>query len=188
MNTPAHAIVNLALLGGGKGRDFAPWILAGAVIPDAPMFLFFVWQHFVEGAPQALIWGDLYFRAEWQAFFDWFNSIPLAVAGALVAYRLGHRGWLVLFASVALHAVLDLPLHHEDAHRHFYPLSDWQFRSPVSYWNPARLGIVGAGFEVGAVAVGSVLLWRRHPGKRVRMTLVGLSALYVVGYVGFYLR
>ncbi|MFT5443587.1 MAG: hypothetical protein ACI8W3_002637, partial [Myxococcota bacterium] len=33
-----------------------------------------------------------------------------------------------------MHVALDLSLHNADAHRHFLPLSHWQFEGPVSYW------------------------------------------------------
>jgi len=34
--------------------------------------------------------------------------------------------------------VLDFPFHAEDAHKHFWPLSDWRFHSPFSYWDNRR--------------------------------------------------
>jgi len=37
---------------------------------------------------------------------------------------------------MALHALFDFPLHHDDGHRHFWPFSEFRFDSPVSYWDP----------------------------------------------------
>jgi hypothetical protein len=186
MNTPAHAIINLALLGRGDAERSRGWILAGAVLPDVPMFGFYLWQRLVVGEPESRIWGALYFEPDWQTFFDWFNSIPLAGLGCLVAWRLGHHGLAWLFASVALHCAIDLPLHHDDAHRHFLPVSGWRFESPVSYWDPAHLGSIGALFEAMGVVTGSAVLFRRTSSRRWRVFLVGLALVYLAGYVALY--
>jgi hypothetical protein len=42
----------------------------------------------------------------------------------------------------------DLPLHHEDAHRHFLPFTNWRFISPVSYWDPEYHGRIIAVIEI----------------------------------------
>ena len=122
MNTPAHLVVNLALLAGGERRVHARAVAVGALLPDLPIFLFFLWESIVRGSSQALIWGELYFRPAWQDFFDVFNSIPFAVLGLTVALALRRRGAALFFASVGMHVLFDLPLHHDDAHRHFLPL------------------------------------------------------------------
>lgn len=189
MNTPAHAIINLALLGRGgaePGRRFDGWILAGSVLPDIPMFGFYLWQRLVAGETGSRIWGEIYFESDWQTLFDLFNSIPLAGLGCWVAWRLGHRGVAWLFASVALHCAIDFSLHHDDAHRHFLPLSGWRFESPVSYWDPAHRGSIGALIEAAAVAIGSVVLFRRTSLRRWRIFLVVLTLMYSAGYVALY--
>ena len=189
MNTPAHAIINLALLGrcsAEQGRRFDGWILAGSVLPDAPMFGFYLWQRLVAGETESRIWGELYFESSWQTCFDLFNSIPLAGLACLVAWRLGNHAAAWLFASVALHCVIDLPLHHDDAHRHFLPFSDWRFESPVSYWDPAQRGSIGALIEAIAVVIGSVVLFRRTSRRLWRVLLVGAALVYSVGYAVLY--
>lgn len=186
MNTPAHAILNLALLGRGENRAYAAPILAGALLPDLPMFGFYLWNRLFVGASESMIWGDFYFRANWQMLFDVFNSIPLAAVGALVAWWGGARGWLLFFASVALHALLDLPLHREDAHRHFLPLSGWRFESPVSYWDPAHYGVWSSALEILVVIAASWVLWRVHPRVAPRATLALVCSVSVVGWFVFY--
>jgi hypothetical protein len=187
LNTPAHVLVGLAVLsesrlseGAGTRANF--WILAGALLPDAPMFLFFAWQWAILGEPQFAIWNEIYFRDSWQVFFDVFNSIPLAVVGLALSLRGSHRGWALLFASMLLHLVLDLPLHHDDAHAHFLPFTSWHFESPVSYWDPRHYGWIGAGLELIAVLACSVKLWRRA-SLGWRVLLVALCAISVGGYV-----
>lgn len=83
---------------------------------------------------------------------------------------------LVFALSGLLHLAGDLPLHAEDAHRHLWPLSDWRFISPVSYWDPAHYGRIAAPIEALFAAGLIVLLWRRFAGLIPRLAL-GLAAV-----------
>lgn len=186
MNTPAHLVVNLAVLAGGARRPHAREVAVGALLPDLPMFGFFLWERLVLGTPDRTIWAVSYFEPTWQACFDLFNSIPLAAVGLLTALLLKRPGPALLCASMLLHCLLDLPLHREDGHRHFFPLSDWRFMSPVSYWDPRHRGAMGAGLETLALCAACALLWRRHPRLAVRVLLAALAALVVAGWVAFY--
>ena len=197
MNTPAHLVVNLALLGSSRlSRDAegspvqkaGAWIAAGALAPDAPIFGFFFWQTWVVGAPQDLIWGELYFRDAWQLFFDLFNSIPIAALALAAAVLASYRRTALFFASVLLHCAFDLPLHRDDAHAHFLPFTSWRFESPVSYWDPEQLGHLGAGFEVAVVCLASLRLARDASGRWTRAALLLLCATYLAGYFAFYAR
>lgn len=189
MNTPAHLVVNLALLGGSRavreGR-LGGWVAFGSVIPDLPMFGFYFFQKVAAGRSEATIWAESYFDPQWQGFFDVFNSLPLALCAGLLAWQFGKPALAWLCASVALHAALDLPVHREDAHRHFLPLSDWRFESPVSYWDPAHHGALGAGIETVAVIACAWILWHRTDRRLARAALVAISALYVAGYAAIY--
>ena len=100
---------------------------------------FYVW-HRVIGTSESVIWSSEYYKPQWQAFFDLFNSVPLIATATLIAWKLQKPLLVALFVSMLLHAVGDFPLHAEDAHRHFFPLSDWRFISPISYWDPTRFG------------------------------------------------
>jgi hypothetical protein len=131
--TPAHALVNWLILGRRDRPQTTAAIVAGSLFPDLPMFAFYAYQKLLR-TPDSDIWGRVYFDSAWQAFFDVFNSIPLIALCLLVTWRLAAIRWTVLFAAMGLHVVFDLPLHQDDAHRHFFPLSDWRFVSPVSYW------------------------------------------------------
>lgn len=123
------------------------------------MFVFYAYQKIV-GQAESRIWSELYFRPEWQAFFDVFNSVPICGALLLVTLAIRRHGWSVFFASMLLHAACDLPLHYDDAHRHFWPLTDWRFQSPVSYWDPRHFGWITAPTEAVFAIVGSVWLVR----------------------------
>lgn len=187
MNTPTHLVVNLLVLGRrDRPREITP-IGLGALVPDAPMLVFYLWERLVAGASEQEIWGARYWDPGWQAFIDAFNSLPLIALGLGVSWYLYARTthttagrWLGLFfTSMALHVALDLPLHHEDAHRHLFPFSDWRFLSPVSYWDPERFGGVVSLLEVLIGAFGLTGLWirYRHPYPRTVVAVTG--AIYV---------
>jgi len=63
VNTPGHAVFNLLLLG---HRDrpglFAP-IAVGSILPDLPMFLFYVHQRVWLGMSEHAIWSEAYYFA-----------------------------------------------------------------------------------------------------------------------------
>jgi hypothetical protein len=183
MTTPAHAIFNLLVLPreDRAGRSLLAAVALGAVVPDATMFVFYAYQKLIRGVPEGTIWNDLYFRPEWQGVFDAFHSWPLIGIAAWVAYRMGSSGWSVFFGSMAVHSVADFLLHNDDAHRHFFPLSDFRFVSPVSYWDPQHFGQLLGPLEALMVIVGSVVLSRRYSSRVVRALLGALAGLYVVG-------
>jgi len=159
MNTPAHAIVNLLLFSKTKRERYPLAIIIGAVLPDLPMFVFYVWSR-LSGHAERYIWKSGYFEPGWQAVFDAFHSFPLLVAAWFVCWHL-KKTWLsVFFASMILHSCFDFPLHHNDAHHHFFPFSDWQFLSPVSYWDPAYYGRIVGPIELFVVLAGGAWLLR----------------------------
>jgi hypothetical protein len=180
LNTPAHLVLNALVLGRGNWRDAWFPITAGALMPDLPMFAFYAYQRFL-GAPEALIWSDSYFHPDWQLLFDLFNSLPLLAFAALVSWRAHWRGPLAFFSSMILHCLTDLPLHHEDAHAHFLPFSNWRFHSPISYWDPRHHGRIAAVVEMLFVLVGAGSLALRSPVRAWRV--VGAFAL--ASYAGF---
>jgi membrane-bound metal-dependent hydrolase YbcI (DUF457 family) len=150
------------------------------------MFAFFAYEFLVAQMPMRVIWSERYFDPAWQAFFDLFNSLPLLAVGFVAAWFMRKEGWAILFASAACHALLDLPVHREDGHRHFWPLSDWRFMSPVSYWDPEHGGDLGSLLELVLVAVASVVLWRRYSQRLARGALVLLNGASLLGWLRFY--
>jgi len=158
--------------------------LAGSVLPDLPIFAFFFWQRLVIGLPDHQIFGDVYFRARWQDLFDLFNSLPLLAAGWLAARALGSIRGQVASAAALLHGLCDLPLHRDDAHRHFFPFSEWRFSSPVSYWDPAHFGLEWSSFEFAAVLALSWLLCRRFPSRLARASLVLACGASLAAWLG----
>lgn len=171
------------MLGRSREHHTTPIVL-GALVPDAPMFVFYIVEK-LRHTPERVIWSTSYFEPHWQDFFDVPNSLPLIAVGLAVALWRKRRGAVLFFASMGLHVLADLPLHHADAHRHLLPLSSWRFESPVSYWNPAYYGMIAAPLEALLALTCCALLARRHPSRRARIAIAGLSAVYLatIGFV-----
>ncbi|MEB3210773.1 MAG: hypothetical protein VKL39_05440 [Leptolyngbyaceae bacterium] len=175
MNTPAHAIVNLLLMGRQQGLALQLAIVTGAVLPDLPIFVFYFVEKVLRNTPERMIWTQAYFQEHWQNAIDVFNSLPLMVLGLGISIWGKSNVAIALFISMMLHVAGDLPLHHDDAHRHFLPFSNWRFISPVSYWDPRFHGTLVGRIEMAAVIVSCVVLF---------ITVDSLAARSIVGVIG----
>ena len=135
MNTPTHAALNFLVLGRKPAAPRA-WIVLAAVLPDVPMFVFFLYEARVRGESMQRIFGEIYFQPAWQTTFDGFHSIPLFVLlGLWFLWRRQRTGQLFA-ASLLLHSLVDWPTHLEDAHAYFWPIWRQPLRGFVSYWHP----------------------------------------------------
>lgn len=146
------------------------------------MFVMYGWARFIAGLGDRDIWpepGGLYWQPLWQTWTNAGHSIPLMAAVLAVAIAV-KRDWLRIFALAGLlHVAFDFPVHREDGHAHFWPLSDWKFVSPVSYWDVNHYGGIVGPIELAIVIGTIVLLWRRYPSRLVRAGLVAALATFV---------
>jgi hypothetical protein len=180
VHTQGHAIINLAVLGRKHDRTRNWAALLGAVLPDITIVLFFVYHKWVAHIPARAIWSELYFAPGfWQSFIDAFHSIPLALVGIALCAVTRNTFGKIFFSSVLLHALGDIPVHQADAHRHFFPLSDWRFFSPVSYWDPAHHGLIIGLIEFSLVLVSSYFIWKRGLSVRAKGALLLGNLLYL---------
>ncbi|SOE14365.1 hypothetical protein SAMN05877838_0989 [Hoeflea halophila] len=197
MNTQTHLLLASALFArpGPQNRLRNTAVISGAVLPDAAIFAMFGWSKLV-GAPESEVWSSWYFNPPWLTVIDWMNSLPLFGAILLVAlvlpqHRPGFRtlsSLLLLFALAAItHLLADLPLHVDDGHAHFVPLSGWRFVSPVSYWDPRHHGDIFSLLELALGLLLIVILWRRFRTLPVRALLLLAVIAYAVPYVWFVL-
>ena len=186
MNTPSHLILNWAVL----RRPLPPtmtWpILLGALIPDLALFIFYGWARW-QAMPERVIWSEAYYSEPWQSIFAVGNSLPLGLLGVFLGLGL-RRAWIgYLGASMGLHHLADLPLHHDDAHQHFWPFSSFRFVSPVSYWDAEHFGLLGSTIEVVLVLGATAYLLPRLTSALAK-GLLSLGALVtLVGYVALQL-
>lgn len=178
MNTPTHMLTAAALLSksGDPRRNWV--ILAGGVLPDLSIFVLVAWARFIENIPHRTIWREVYWQEPWQTLGAISNSYVIWGLLAVLAWWLGWRIWMFLAAAILVHISLDFPFHASDAHKHFWPLSDWRFHSPLSYWDGRHhSGWVGA-LEIGLVLASMFVLWQRFDSRFVRgLLLVGLAGL-----------
>ncbi|WP_299489389.1 hypothetical protein [Acaryochloris sp. IP29b_bin.137] len=155
----------------------------GGVLPDAPMFVFYFVEKVLRGSSEQYIWRQAYYQTHWQNFIDVFNSLPIIAFGFLIALWAESRIGILLFASMTLHVLGDLPLHHDDGHRHFFPFSNWRFESPISYWDPNHYGGLFTRVEILAVLISCFVLFRRYKSLKGRMALGVIGGLYGAYFV-----
>ena len=187
MNTPSHYILNLAFLGQTIAPKQNVAITIGALLPDIPIFLFYAIAKYIYKLPESKIWSEAYYEPLNQNIVALSHSIPLAVIGCVICYFCKWEFGMVLCASMVCHSLLDLPVHNDDAHRHFYPFSNYRFISPFSYWDIKHFAKYVAGFEVLLVLIANpfVMMMLKSPWTKGIVVLVDL--VYVFGYTRFYL-
>ena len=156
---------------------------AGSILPDLAIYLWAPYQIVIKKVDQRTLWNELYFEAPMQNLIAYFNSIPIyaVLAAAGYIWRKTFAGTLLMIFALAalIHMATDLPVHNHDAYRHFWPLSDWRFISPLSYYEPAHHS-KWVSFIEALIALGSVyVLWQRFPKIWVKVVL-GLMALFYI--------
>jgi len=146
MNTPAHLIFGLAAFGDPARKAVTAAALAGALIPDASLYL-------------------------------------MAGAHLLVLFR--SAVIIALCSAALLHLGLDFLLHHDDGRAHFWPISNWIFQSPVSYWDSNHYGNIVGPIEILLSLAACAYLWRRFIGRWMRGLIVVLGAMQTLPFVIF---
>jgi len=181
MNTNTHIVLGLALLGRKPEARLLTAIVIGAVLPDLAMFGFYLYHRLILNTPEMTIWGVEYFKPAWQNLFDLFNSIPLIIIGAVIAWRMKWQALLYCFLAMLIHVLMDLPVHNDDAHRHFYPFINWKFISPVSYWDSDHYGRYFAIVEcVLALAALTWMFFKRYRSWWIKSLLLLLGLSYAM--------
>ena len=140
------------------------------------------WALFVQGIPAGIVFGDLYFSDSWQFVFSIDNSFFAWFLVILAGFWWRLDWLLVAGAAAILHLLLDFPLHHDDGRAHFWPFTDWIFRSPVSYWDPAHYGRLVGGLESLLCLALTVILLIRFKSKssKALIVLLGLTGVFPV--------
>lgn len=169
MMTTTHILVGL---GAASRKTLPNWValpaFIGAIIPDINIAIMLLWARMT--GYDGSLWREprgLYWQEPWQGFSAVVNSFPLYALGLIVSLLILRRSenlgkvvsaialfFAALCASAILHVALDFPVHTDDAHQHFWPLTSWRFHSAVSYYRSSQFGDYVAVFE----AVVSVLL------------------------------
>lgn len=182
MNSQTHLLLASGLLTkrGEKARNIA--VLAGAILPDLPVYALYVIASTL-GYTSQDVFDDFYFREEMRNLMGLFNSFLVAATLAALGWLFREKwwGWPVFFfaAAMAVHAATDLPVHVDDGHRHFWPYSTFVFNSPLSYWDRSHHGGVVSLVEMSLGIICALVVWRRFPITWVRI----LCALAIAAYI-----
>jgi len=180
MNTPAHLIFGLAVFGRPNASRITAAALAGALIPDASLYVMVGWSLFVMGIDTRIVFGELYFSDLWQAVFRIDNSFILWGAGFAAALW-SRLDWAIALCGAALlHLLFDFPLHHDDGRAHFWPLTDWIYQSPLSYWDRNHYAGIVAPIEMVMSLIAGAFIVRRFWGSKL---IVGLSGVLMAAQV-----
>ncbi|MEO9612081.1 MAG: hypothetical protein ABJG86_09030 [Nitratireductor sp.] len=207
MNTQSHILMGAAFFGRPLPR--LAWAgAAGGILPDLPMYTFVAVLGLL-GYSVSDIFDRLYWEPWWQIanaighnFLLW-GTLTIVAALAVARSRTGQppapspapdsetAGAAALVfafsASALLHSLIDFLTHRADAHMHLWPLSDWRFRSPVSYWDPDYYGNWFGLFEAALGVALIVVLFRRYRALPLRAGLLVVLGLYVAVPAFFYL-
>ncbi len=176
MNSPTHILLGAAVFGKPGHSKITTAAILGAILPDLSLYAMAGYSLFIAGNSPGYVFGYQYFSSEWQNVFRIDNSAfvwgILLAAGLLMS-----RSWLVAFAgSGLLHIATDFPLHHDDARQHFWPVSDWVFESPISYWDSNHFGETIAMLEAALCLVLMIVLLIRFRSI-ISRTLVVICSL-----------
>lgn len=196
MNTQTHLLLASALLAkNGKSHRYRNLvIILGALTPDILIFAM-AGLAGIQGVSGEVLWGEWYFNPPWQAWIDISNSIPLYLVLGLISFAIfkkkKHRSMVLLFVAAALiHILFDIPVHVDDGHAHFWPVTDWRYISSISYWDPKYYGTMVSLIEAVFGLILIRILWKRLTSKPdvsvIRPTLALFGALYLLVPV-FYL-
>jgi len=177
MNTPAHLIFGFAAFGRPGHPRVTAAAICGALLPDLSLYLLAGTALFVLGIPGERVFNELYFSNAWQTVFAIDNSFLLWGGVFGVALFLGHTVLRAFSGAGLLHIATDFALHHDDGRAHFWPLSDWRFESPVSYWDSAHHAGLVAPLEGLVCALLALLILTRFRLWRVRLAALALLGM-----------
>ena len=133
-----------------RRRSWVGWFVVGAVVPDLPYLLVFA-AAVLRAGPGMLadlgLWHSLWRNpliCALHSFVPWGvvllgavvllrarNPAPAPIMGSSLAFILG---W-------GFHVILDMFTHRSDGYPIFWPLSDYRFPTPISYWEPSYHGV-----------------------------------------------
>ena len=170
-----------------KGRlSLVVAAMLGGLMPDVSMFVMFLYA-VVARIDQSYVWDVMYESDPWMSISNFGHSY--LITGALLATGFALKNnWLKVFgASAVFHAFTDFALHSGDGHYHFWPLSNWEYISPVSYWDPEHYGWVVLPVECLLVIISSVYLWKKYPKWWLKVLLIISCLFYIpmsIGVIG----
>ena len=187
MNTPAHLLFGAAAFGRAGQPRTTVAALTGSALPDVSLYLLVGVSIWGLGIEPRVVFGEYYYSTAWQAIFAVDNSFVLWGIGLALAIWARSAVWVAFTGAAMLHLTTDFLLHNQDARRQFWPITDWVFASPVSYWDRRHYGdIVGPAEVLASLILSGLLLYRlASPGMRVTIIVITLAELASTGVWSF---
>lgn len=190
MITTTHALISQAIVRRSPWRHAVWPALIGSILPDAFLGVFIAW-FVATGVPAEQAWNEVYFTEPWVAIGAISNSFILwgLVTAAGAAWWLKSRSlrpsrWPVIIMVFGLsglgHIAIDFLTHADDAHQHFWPISEWRFISPFSYWDPEHNSAFIMPIEGLITLVTSWVVWGDTKSRAAKALLVPLFLLGVL--------
>lgn len=183
MVTPTHMILAAGLFTRRHHRGTLWAALAGGLIPDIPLFLMTLYATRIAGVPAQEVFGRLYFSDSWQRVFSIDHGIFLWGMVCLVAWWSRASLWMAFAGAGLVHALVDFVTHSSDARPQFWPLTDWIFTSPVSYWERDRYAAVVSGVEISVMLALTIWMMFRLERWRERSVVVVVAAIVLGPFV-----
>ncbi len=188
MMSQTHLIFGIAAFGKPGNARITAAALLGSFIPDASLYAMAGTHLFILDTPPQIVFGELYYSDSWQAIFRIDNSIVLWGIALIVAIMLKSKVAFALCGAAMLHLLLDFPLHNDDARAHFWPITDWKFLSPVSYWDDQYFGHIVSPIEIATAIAVCVWLMIRFTGRWMRGLIGLLLALQTAAAIATVVR
>ena len=184
MITSSHLIYSWAAARGldgklGESRMRVQGMIVGGFLPDLPVYLFFFYHTLIAGTSQNDMWETLYFNGAFSPFITLAHSFIIWPILLAASYALGRQFFVWVAASAILHSIMDFFVHVDDAYRHFYPFSNWKWRSPASYWDPQYYGNIIGALDTVVIFLLLIFLMKKTSSKRAQHLIIVISLIYL---------
>lgn len=194
MMTQTHLLMAAAVFAKPGDWKKTAIAVAGGLVPDFMLTALFFNARF-QGVSTGTIFNDLFWSEKWSNLMAPGNSFVLfaifLIVGIVLQKSSGTKtriGTLIVVFCVSayLHLITDFFLHAEDARVQFWPLSDWIFHPPVSYWDGRYYGNWFQPFEIALGFLCLAILFNRYRSRIVRIILISVMILYLAMPLFFY--
>jgi hypothetical protein len=186
MNTPTHVIFNTAVLNPKTRKNFWYAILGG-ILPDLLLYSVTIFI-IIMGYDLMYFFDVSYFQSPFKEISALTHSLILYPILYLLAKFVFKKDDLsILFLSCIIHIVADFFLHAKDAYMHFWPITNWKFSSPISYWDPNYYGNYFILVEVIITLIATYFVTKRLNKTWHKIAFWAFFGLYaILGLVAFY--
>jgi hypothetical protein len=180
MNTPSHIVYSIAGFKSTAKDSRELWLAAlGGLLPDIPNYIFGIYYGVIMRVNADTVWDEYYYSDWYQPIANLSHSFVLLGALVVLGIILKRRWLWIIASSSLLHAFADFWVHAEDAYQHLYPIVDWRFISPFSYYQT----IQGMGLELVLYILASYVIFKNMKSKPFKIALVLWGLLLLVGLV-----